>query len=159
MTTMAAKQETKAEQPASSGRTSAAALKAIRGAAKGLLYQSETDKPVKAVLWKLESPGKEAAIDADAVRASAQVPAESTVREIDVETFFAPMTAAQDWHGDEEQRTAEGFRALLRVLREQLTDLKAFRVGAEEDTKADIYVVGRTGEGDIAGIATQVVET
>ena len=156
---MAAEQETKAEEPSSSGRTSAAALTAIRAAAKGLLYQSESDKPVKGLLWKQESPGDGTAIDTDAVRAGARVPAEASIQETDVEAFFAPMTTAQDWHGEEEKRAAEGFRALLRVLREHLTDLKAFRVGSEEDTKADIYIVGRTGEGDIAGAVTQVVET
>lgn len=36
--------------------------------------------------------------------------------------------------------------------------LKAFRVEGSPSL-ADVYVVGRTAEGDLAGVSTQVVET
>jgi hypothetical protein len=44
----------------------------------------------------------------------------------------------------------------VRVLKDNLADLQVFKIGGAE---SDVYVLGKTGQGDLAGIKTKVVET
>ena len=48
------------------------------------------------------------------------------------------------------------FRDLQQTLQDTLSDVKVFRVG---ETNLDIYVVGKTPEGEWAGLKTEAVET
>lgn len=144
-------------------------LKALRAAARGLSFPSESDKPVKAFLWKvggeaggtLQESGKNG-VDESLLRSLAKTPAEATVKTIPVESFFAPVLTEQDWFGEEEKKTAQRFRALRDVLRKHLTNLHVYRVeGADprDSSIVTVYVAGRTGEGDLAGVSTRLVET
>jgi len=52
---------------------------------------------------------------------------------------------------------AEKFQKLAKVLQEQLTGVKVYKVGDEAEKAA--YVVGKTKDGQWAGLKTTVVET
>lgn len=49
------------------------------------------------------------------------------------------------------------FEKLLKVLREQLSGVKVYKLGDEPEKP--VYVVGKTADGKLAGVKTTVVET
>ena len=49
------------------------------------------------------------------------------------------------------------FQNLQRVIQRQLSGVKVFRVG--DEAEKDIYIVGKTRDGKLAGLKTSVVET
>jgi len=51
----------------------------------------------------------------------------------------------------------EKFQKLAKVLQEQLTGVKVYKVGDEAEKAA--YIVGKTKDGKWAGLKTTVVET
>lgn len=134
------------------------ALKALQSAAKGLTFMSESDRAVKAFLWKRDGKTEETTI-ASALQREGKVPDGANVKTLSIDAFFAPVVKGQDWFGDEEKALAKRFQELVATLKEHLTDVQAFRVEKEGDAVIDAYVIGRTPDGNFAGVQTQLVET
>jgi len=130
-------------------------LKALRAASKGLLFPSESDRPVKAFTWTADQV-KAAASGAEAVAAVTAVPP-ARIKEVALADFFQPVTAPQPWHSDEEKADLQRFQELEKTLTTSLQDPKAYRV--EGDTPIDVYVVGKDTDGNWSGVSTQLVET
>lgn len=130
-------------------------LDLLRKRTKGLLYMSEADFTLKPFLWEQEKVEAEA-LSAPTLAAYRNISEANKIEEVAFADFFASQTRDADWHGPEEKASAEGFRQLVQALETNLTDLKVFKVG---DAKKEVYVVGRTAEGDFAGMTTKVVET
>lgn len=128
------------------------AIAALTKASKGLLYPSETDEPFTTFSWK-EAEGE---LTKEKLLQRARKPAGSPVREVPLRDFFKDLTTAQDWHGEEEKAAVEKYGNLLAVIRQNLSDVKVFKVGA---TKVSVFIVGKTEEGDWAGLKTTAVET
>jgi hypothetical protein len=78
------------------------------------------------------------------------------VKVLAVDDFFAGATEDQDWFGDEERAIAARYRELVALLKQHLSDLTVYQVG---EVTLDVYVVGRTPEGELLGLATQASET
>jgi hypothetical protein len=141
-------------------------LKSLQAAAKGLLFPSEADKPVKAFLWKKadltegKTFGEGEITDAD-LKVAGKLPEGATAETTSLTDFFAPVVKEQDWFGSEEKETAQRFQKLADLLNQRLTNVTVLQVkGGEEDgSKTDVYAVGRTAEGDLAGVSTQLVTT
>ena len=136
-------------------------LHTLQTAVRGLTYQSEADKPVKAFLWKPEEVGvaKDAPFDEAALRAAGKAPAGATVKSLTVDEFFAPVAKDQDWFGAEEKAQAERFRDLVKTLKQALTGLTVFRIEPGDGGTITVYAIGQTADGDLAGVTTQLVET
>src|SRR3954469_18421618 len=98
-------------------------LLAIRQAAEGLEYPSESDAAFEVFRW----PGASAASARDAVKA--QGPKDAKLEEVKVESFFGQLDQTSD---------ATRFRKLLAALQATLTNLAVFRVG---EVNVTIYVV------------------
>jgi len=130
-------------------------LKALRAASKGLLYPSESDRPVKAFTWTADQ-AKGAISGAEAVAAVTSVPP-GRIKEGALADFFQPVTTPQPWHSDEEKVTLRRFQELEKTLTATLQDPKAYR--AEGGTTIDAYVVGKDADGNWSGVSTQLVET
>lgn len=130
-------------------------LKTLRDATKGLLYTSEADKPLKAFLWPKAEVGAEE-MNPETLRAGRKIGAKVPIQERTLDAFFAPMVKPQGWHGEEEKAMAAKFQALVEMLRTELGGVRVFRVG---EGRVEVYVVGKTTEGDFAGVSTQLVET
>jgi histidine triad (HIT) family protein len=118
------------------------ALDALRKAAKGLQFISETEAPLKAFLWD----------DGDTLtdRHLLELVGEDEgagVEQQSLDDFFHAVP-------DEDR---EKFDELAKVLKEQLSGIKVYKVGDEAERNA--YVVGKTAEGRWAGLKTTVVET
>jgi hypothetical protein len=127
-------------------------LDEIADASEGLLFPSETDAPVRPFLWRKSTPFSSAAL-----RAAQGYDDDTTITELEAEQFFGPATRSYDWHSEAEQERVQQFRALLKLLKARLRDLKAYKVGASGTI--DVFVVGQADDGSFVGISTQVVET
>jgi Nuclease A inhibitor-like protein len=128
------------------------ATAALTEVSKDLLYQSESDEPFTPFTWKKA----EGDLTPATVLKRARKPANSSVQGVSLQDFFKPLTTDQDWYGDEEKATAEGYRKLQKVIEQNLTDAKVFKVGKG---KVGVFIVGKTGSGDWAGLKTTAVET
>jgi len=129
----------------------ASLLGTMKSLTEGLSYQSESDYAVEP--WA--RVGGEGAPNT-AEFAKGREGDDATVRELDFDSFFRNYMQEQDWWGEEERATAKKFQALVAFLKENLKDVKVYRVGGVE---ADVYIVGQTASGDYAGVKTKIVET
>lgn len=125
----------------------------LEAAAKGLSFQSESDSPIEPFLTS--SPG-EGPVTPELVLKAMKQPPDAPVQTATVAEFFASAVEEQDWHNEAERQTARRFQELVKVLQENLCDLHVFKVGKVE---RDVYVVGRTPAGALAGVKTKVVQT
>jgi histidine triad (HIT) family protein len=118
------------------------AVEALTKAAKGLQYTSETEDKLEPFLWEdgdkltderlLELAGEEKG---------------TAVEQESLDDFFHAVPPED----------TEKFQKLAKVLQEQLTGVKVYKVGDEAEKAA--YIVGKTTDGKWAGLKTTVVET
>jgi hypothetical protein len=118
-------------------------LKELQAAVKGLLFPSETDAPLEAFAW----PATGTALpDEAAIRANAKVDKKTVVERVTLPELA--RTIPSESRGD--------FAPLFAVLAHHLSGTAVFKVG---EVEIDVYVVGRTADGQFAGVKTKVVET
>ena len=117
-------------------------LKELKAAAKGLLFPSESDAPMEAFAW----PGGDGPPDEAAVRANAKADKDAPVEQLTVPELT--RTIPSESRGD--------FLHLFATLAHHLSGVTVFKVG---EVNMDVYIVGRTTDGQYAGVKTQVVET
>jgi hypothetical protein len=122
----------------------------LKQASKGLLFPSESDAPFEVIHWPAqgETPTKLLQL----TEHSPDVPVEI----VSVDEFFDTPTAEEDWHDEEEGETAKRFQNLVSILKQNLSQLQVYRVGSIE---IDVYIVGVTSRGGLAGLSTKLVET
>lgn len=121
----------------------------------GLLYMSESDFPLEPFVWTQENFGDSEATPESLARFLKE-PENTPIESPSPEVVWEPMTIEEEWFGEEEKEAARRFQALKAFINETLTDLKAFKVGEVEKA---VYILGKTPEGDFAGIKTTVIET
>jgi hypothetical protein len=125
----------------------------LKKATRGLLFQSESDYPVEPFSMPA-TDGK--ALSAADIIAAKKLPADSPVKELKLDDFFAVAVQEQEWQGKEERERAGRFQKLVALLKKNLTDIRVYRIG---DVEADVYVVGKGPSGEFAGVTTKVVES
>jgi hypothetical protein len=131
----------------------ASLLRELRKLTNGLTFMSESDYPVKPFAPAAQGPQPRTAQEIIAAQKPA---ADASVTEREVDSFFNAAVQERAEQTPEAQATAKRFQALVKWLKENLSELKVYRVGGVE---ADVYVLGRTAAGTIAGVTTKVVET
>jgi hypothetical protein len=117
----------------------------------GLMFQSESDYPVEPFVQA--SKGKQPMSAQDFV---ATKKTDGTVKTVEFDSFFANATQEQDWQDEDARRRVKKFQALVKFLKENLSGIEVYKVG---DAESDVYVVGKTASGSLAGVTTKVVET
>lgn len=125
-------------------------LEGLKEAVRGLLFMSESDYPFTLVRWEVE------AITEDFLREQAGKESDAPVTSQSVEYFFRIAVSEPDWKGKEALAVAKRYQALLRFLKENLTDLKAYRVG---EIEIEAFVVGLSPARNWLGISTRLIET
>lgn len=128
-------------------------MEKLEEAADGLMFQSESDYPVEAFF--LEIAGKDSIIDEDILQIG-NYPPDTSVTLVNFDDFFKVPTREQSWHGEEEKETVKRFQELVRILNENLRDIKVFKIG---EIEIDVYVIGKADSDNFLGIKTKVVET
>jgi hypothetical protein len=121
------------------------ALIALQKASAGLLYPSDTDAPFEAFSWGKATSALTPAI----ARKLAGVGPKKAIQQMALADFFENLTS-------DDNDDADKYKALLKVVNEQLSGVKVFRFG---DVELDVYLVGKTKEGEWAGLKTKSVET
>lgn len=129
-----------------------AVQQALATAVEGLLYQSETDAPFQMFAW----PDGTGSLTPERVRACSGHRPDAPVSALSLAEFFADLTGDEEWYGEAERVTARKYRSLLDVVHHYLTDARVYKVGR---VQVEIYIVGRTTDGDWAGVKTNAVET
>jgi len=132
-------------------KTDGQLIKELKEATSGLAFMSESDYPLEVVRWK-----GVAELTSEALCALTGQEKTTRVEAVSAADFFRAATSEPDWKGEEELKTARRFQKLLRLLEENLKDLKAFRMG---EIDMPVYVVGRAPSGNVLGVSTRVVET
>ena len=123
---------------------------ALKEATRGLTFMSESDYPVEVFDWGQAEPTPEFLRGLDDSAPDAPVETRTPA------AFFRSATSEPDWKGADELASAKRFQKLLRLLEENLSDLKVFHVGS---INMPVYVVGRSASGSWLGVSTRVVET
>ena len=83
-------------------------------------------------------------------------PKDSPVETVDLDYLFQNVAQEKEWHDEEQKQNVSKFKSLVETLKANLENLKVYRVGTIE---IDVYIVGKTKQGELAGLATKVVET
>ncbi len=124
----------------------------LKSATDGLLMMSEAEYPFEAFLWAntTDFPTPEQLLQ------QTKHPQNTSVEVVPFTDFFRESTTEQDWHGEEEKNLVAKFKKLVETLKINLTNLQVYRLGKIE---VDVYIVGQTATGNLAGLATKVVET
>jgi hypothetical protein len=129
-------------------------LSSLKKAVENLFYISETDAPFEAFVWKTETPINE--ITADKVLKLAGESPNAKVTEKSMEEFFKQPTELQDWFGDEEKSQVEKYLKLKELFATKLKNARVFKVG---EPQINVYIVGTSDDGNLAGVKTKAVET
>jgi hypothetical protein len=116
-------------------------LDALAKASKGLLMPSESDAPFQPFLWDAGY------LTRDTVLKQAREPGDAAVEEGTLDDLFGTVPS--------EDRPR--FQALRKALQDQLSGVKVYKVG--DEAERDVYIVGKTKDGKLAGLKTSVVET
>jgi len=117
-------------------------LAALRQASKGLQFTSETDAPLEPFVW---DNGRAPTMKRLLEQAGAEDG--TTVEEETLDDFFRAVPPEDK----------AKFDKLAQVLKEQLLGVKVYKVGDEAEKQ--VFVVGKTSDGQWAGLKTTVVET
>ena len=128
-------------------------LAELEEASRDLLFQSESDYPLKPFLW--EGAGKEALTPQKLLEQIGK-PTDTPVEIEDIDDFFRVATKEQSWHGKQEQEDVRRFQQLVKLLKDNLSDIQVYRLG---NVEIEVYIVGRTEKGDLMGLSTKVIET
>lgn len=124
---------------------------ALQETTEGLLYMSESDYPFEVIRWDgSEQLSPEYLLRVAGGHYSAKV------EETTVEKFFRVAAGEQEWKDGAQLELARKYQLLLKLLKENLKDIKVYRVG---EINISVYVVGMSEDGSWLGVATRVVET
>lgn len=130
-----------------------ALLATLEDAIADLLWMSEADYPFEVCHWS--GSAIETLTPATLLEVIEQPP-DSPIETVNLDAFFEFATQDQDWHGPTEQATVQRYRELVALLKSHLLDLAVYRVG---EIAIDLYILGRTATGSVAGLKTRAVET
>lgn len=123
----------------------------VVAASTGLLWPSESDYPIDFV-----SVRGTKSVSVEVARKLAGSPAGAIVEERSFDEWFNHVVTVWDAEDPVAVTNAARFRTLKSTLSGGLTGLKVYRFGTID---IRVVIIGRTSCGDVAGIATTVIET
>ena len=130
-----------------------ALLEQVTTVVAGLMWMSETDAPFEVLHW-VDIPQDE--MMPEKVLRQAQLPQQTSIENMTLDDFLAPVIEPQPWHTEAETHIAKQFQALQALLVQTLTHIQVYRCGTAE---LDIYVVGQIQKSDWLVLHTTAVET
>lgn len=130
----------------------ASLISQLQSACQDLLWSSEADYPFEVICWDTDAVPLSAHQLLDCIGQSIETPVETE----SLEQFFGSAVTEQDWHDAAETARVEQYRQLVKLLQENLIEPRVYRVGKVD---IEVYILGRTEDGEIVGLSTKVVET
>ncbi|MBR8835118.1 MAG: nuclease A inhibitor family protein [Stigonema ocellatum SAG 48.90 = DSM 106950] len=125
----------------------------LADASGGLLMPSESDYPFEPFVWSGQA---EEALTNEKLLQLTNHPVNSPVEVVDLDYLFGNVAQEQEWHDEAQKKDVPKFKFLVETLKANLSDLKVYRVGSID---IDVYIVGKTREGVLAGLASKMIET
>jgi len=125
----------------------------LKQSSSGLLMMSESEYPFEVINWV--GAGKEP-IAIKKILQLTNHPQDSLIEEVELEHFFRNCAFEQEWHDEHQKQEVVKFQTLLNALKDNLKEIKVYRVGS---TSIDVYIIGKTATGDLAGLSTKAIET
>lgn len=116
----------------------------LKSASEGLLWHSESDYPFKTVYWENVDD-----ISLHKLLQKSNRPQGTTIEVKELDRFFSQATEEKDWYNSEEMAECQRYQALVNLLKTHISDIKVYRVG---EVEIDVYILGKTESGSIAGI-------
>lgn len=126
-------------------------FRALQEATEGLLFMSESDYPFEVIKWS----GSEQ-LSPEYLRRAAGADSSTKVEESNLDEFFRVPAGEQEWKGEAQLAEARRYQRLRNLLEESLKDIKVCKVG---EINIQVYMVGKSAEGNWIGVSTRVVET
>lgn len=121
----------------------------LQKASEGLLYMSESDYPYEVICWE----GCE--LTEALLLQKANISPDSPIQRLELSEFVDLDAPDPDWYGEEEKADSAKFRYLMSLIKDNLKDLRVYRVGKIE---VQIFILGLL-EGQIMGLKTTAIET
>ncbi|GAB1540859.1 nuclease A inhibitor family protein [Scytonema sp. NUACC21] len=124
----------------------------LQQAASGLFMPSESEFPFSPVRWAAVFGN----ITPQHILEFTGHPQNASVEVVELDHLFRNLAFEQEWHDDQQKENVKKYKKLLDSIKSDLSDVKVYRVGRRS---IDVYIVGKTPSGDLAGLTTKVVET
>ncbi|MBD2680848.1 MULTISPECIES: nuclease A inhibitor family protein [Nostoc] len=124
----------------------------LKQSSADLLMMSESDYPFEVVFWT----GPVDSLTTQKLLQLTNHPSDSQVEEVGLDYFFRNCAYEKEWHDDQQKENVKKFQTLVQTLRNNLNEIKVYRIGT---INIDVYILGKTSSGDLAGLSTKVVET
>jgi hypothetical protein len=118
-------------------------VESLKQASAGLLFPGESAAPLKPFLWE----GDGGTLTPDHVCELAGAEEGTGVEEASLDDLLESVPSED----------GPAFQKLAGVIRQQLSGVKVYKVG--DEAERDVYIVGKTSDGQLAGLKTKVVET
>lgn len=128
-------------------------LDKLKLASDGLLFMSESEYPFEVFLWQSK---EKQLLNAEFVLSKLNKPSDTKVEFVDLDSFFEVATTEEDWHSPEDKEIVKKYQNLVKIIKENLSDIKVARLG---EIEIDVYIIGRVPSSDLAGLCTKVIET
>ncbi|WP_414756609.1 nuclease A inhibitor family protein [Anabaena sp. CCY 9910] len=125
----------------------------LKQASDGLLMMSESEYPFEVFFWNNQA--QEPLTNQKLLELTGHPP-ETSVETVDLDYLFRNCAVEKEWHDEVQKQNVQKFQTLVKTLKDNLTDIKVYRLGTID---IDVYIVGKTPSGDLAGISTKVIET
>ncbi|MDJ0737413.1 MAG: nuclease A inhibitor family protein [Nostocaceae cyanobacterium] len=128
-------------------------IQQLKQASAGLLWLSESDYPFKVFLWQGMAPATPEGL----LQQTNHSP-DTPLKIVEFDDFFYRIITEteDDWDDEEEEEQGKKFKILVQILKSNLVNLQVYRLG---EIEIDVYIVGETPTGDLAGLSTISVET
>ncbi|WGV23664.1 nuclease A inhibitor family protein [Halotia branconii] len=125
----------------------------LNQATNGLLMMSESEYPFAVFLRSNQA--QEPLTNQKLLQLTGHPP-ETSIETVELNYFFRNHAQEKEWYDETQKQNVPKFQSLVKTLKNNLTDIQVYRIGI---TNIDVYIVGKTPSGDLAGISTKVVET
>ncbi|QLE58919.1 nuclease A inhibitor family protein [Nostoc sp. TCL26-01] len=125
----------------------------LKQAANGLLMMSESEYPFAVFLWSKQA--QEPLTNQKLLQLTGH-PQDKSVEEVELDYLFRNCAVEKEWHDEIQKQNVQKFQSLVKTLKDNLMDIRVYRIGM---INIDVYILGKTPSGDLAGVSTKVVET
>jgi hypothetical protein len=125
----------------------------LKQASDSLLMMSESEYPFEAFLWSNQA--QEPMTTQKLLQLTGHSP-ETSIEEVELDYLFRNCAKEKEWHDEIQKQNVQKYQSLAKTLKDNLIDIQVYRIGT---ISIDVYIVGKTSSGDLAGISTKVVET
>lgn len=126
-------------------------LAELKEAIDGLLWMSESDYPFEVIYLKGKTePSHQQLCEMAGVDKDSPVEARS------IEDFFRVAISEPEWKRGEALILAKRHQSLVKLLQENLRDIRVYRVG---EINIPIFILGKVPWGNWIGLSTRVIET